>query len=86
MKQAYEYRPAPDHIRDRRTHVDLAEHLKQNRGVWAKVTTASTQNAAATMAWQIKQGVRAAFRPAGHYDAYSTGNDVIASYTGGVEQ
>lgn len=83
MTTKFEYRPGPTHARDRRTHVDLAEHLKQNPGVWAKVTTTGTQNAAANMAWQIKQGIRAAFRPAGHYDAYSTGNDVIASYTGG---
>lgn len=83
MTTKFEYRPGPTHARDRRTHVDIAEHLKQNPGVWAKVTTTGTQNAAANMAWQIKQGIRAAFRPAGHYDAYSTGNDVIASYTGG---
>ncbi|WP_404285240.1 hypothetical protein [Glutamicibacter arilaitensis] len=82
MTTQYEYRPGPSHVRERRAHSDVAEHLEENPGVWVKVTTTGTQNAAANMAWQIKKGVRAAFRPAGHFDAYSTGNEVVARYIG----
>ncbi len=74
----YEYRPAPTRVK----YQDLAEHMKNNPGVWVKVRTTDTEAGAWAAAQQIKNGRRAAFRPAGAYDAYTTGNDVIASYTG----
>ncbi len=80
---AYQQRPGPGHNRSRVTFQDLADHLQENPGQWYMVRKAATQNAAATHAYQIRTGRRAAFQPAGHYDAYSTGTEVIAQYTGG---
>ncbi|MDJ0319777.1 hypothetical protein [Pseudarthrobacter sp. PS3-L1] len=68
--------------RDRRSHLEVAEHLRKNPGVWALVRTAPNIQASASAAFQIRQGIRAAFRPAGHYDAYSHGNEVVARYVG----
>ncbi|MGL3805870.1 hypothetical protein ACSYDW_07195 [Paeniglutamicibacter sp. R2-26] len=79
----YESRPGPAHNRARPTYTHLAEHLQENPGEWFVVRTAPTHNAAASAAYQIKTGKRAAFRPADHYDAYATGTEVIARYTGG---
>lgn len=81
--QEFQYRPGPNVTRERRSHVEVAEHLKRNPGVWALIRTAPNNQAAASAAFQIRQGVRAAFRPAGHYDAYSHGTEVIARYIGG---
>lgn len=83
--QQFEYRPGPTVNRERRSHLAVAKHLKENPGVWAVVRTAPNATAAASAAYQIRQGVRAAFRPAGHYDAYSNGTEVVARYTGGNE-
>lgn len=83
MSNVYEYRPGPTHITERRSHKDHAEHMRQNPGVWVKVTTKTTLAAAYNMTWQIKNGGLASFRPAGAYDAYSNGREVIARYTGG---
>lgn len=81
--QQFQYRPGPTVNRDRRSYIEVAQHLKENPGVWAVVRTAPNTTAAASAAYQIRQGVRAAFRPAGEYDAYSNGLEVIARYTGG---
>jgi hypothetical protein len=78
----YEYRPGPSRYRSRQDYSHLAEHLKVNPGVWVKVRTATNSNSAASAAYQIRVGRRAAFRPAGQFDAYSEGADVIARYTG----
>lgn len=83
MSSTYEYRPGPAHVRERRSYTDLAEHMRKNPGVWVKVTTKTTLAAAYNMTWQIKNGGLASFRPAGHYDAYSDGTEVVARYTGG---
>ncbi|RKS19662.1 hypothetical protein DFO58_2163 [Arthrobacter sp. AG1021] len=77
----YEYRPTPVRIK----YQDLADHMKDNPGVWVKVRTANTEAAAWAAAQQIKTGRRAAFRPAGDYDAYTQGCDIVARYTGGQE-
>lgn len=75
----YEYRSAPTKIK----YLDIAEHMRQNPGTWIKVRTAPTLNAASAASQQIKNGVRAAFRPAGAFDSYTQGLDVIAAYVGG---
>jgi hypothetical protein len=74
----WEYRPGPQSIK----YTDLVGHLKVNPGVWVKVRTASSDNAAWSAAHQIKTGRRAAFRPAGHFEAYTEGCDIIARYVG----
>lgn len=79
---AYEYRQAPTRVK----YLDIANHLKENPGTWVKVRTAPNLNAAAAAAQQIKTGRRAAFRPAGTFDAHTEGCDVIAAYVGGAEQ
>lgn len=79
----FQYRPGPAVTRERRSHLEVAEHLKQNPGIWALVRTAPSPNAAASAAFQIRRGRRAAFRPAGDYDAYANGGEVIARYIGG---
>lgn len=76
--ETYEYRPAPKRIK----YQDLAEHMKRNPGVWVKVRTADSDAGAWAAAHQIKNGRRAAFRPAGTYDAYTQGNDIVACYIG----
>ena len=86
MSAVYEYRPGPSHVRERRSHKDHAEHMRKNPGVWVKVTDKTTLAAAYNMTWQIKNGGLASFRPAGAYDAYSNGTEVIARYTGRAEQ
>lgn len=78
---SYEYRPSPLRIK----YANLAEHMKTTPGVWVKVRTAPTEAAAWAAANQIKTGRRAAFRPAGAYDSYTNGLDVIAAYVGGGE-
>lgn len=82
MRPEYEYRPGPSKNRSRTQYGHLAEHLQQNPGVWVKVRTAPTQNAAAVASYQIRNGVRVAFRPAGEYDSYTEGRDIIARYVG----
>lgn len=74
----YEYRSGPS----RNKYGDFAKHLKQNPGVWAKLRTADTDAGAWAAAHQIKTGRRAAFRPAGEYDAYTQGRDVIVRFVG----
>ena len=76
---SFDYRPTPMRIK----YQDEAEHMKANPGTWVKVRTAPTEAAAWAAAQQIKTGRRAAFRPAGAYDAYTQGCDVIAAYVGG---
>lgn len=85
MIATYEYRPGPSRERNRQSYSHLAEHLKANPGVWVKVRTAPNANSAASAAYQIRVGRRAAFRPEGQFDAYSEGNDVIARYTGATQ-
>lgn len=80
--QAYEYREAPTRIK----YQDLADHMAANPNTWVKVRTANTESAAWAAAQQIKTGRRAAFRPAGAYDARTEGCDIIAAYVGGKEQ
>lgn len=82
MATRFEYRPGPRHHREREDYIDLANHMNENPGVWVKVRETPTPGAAAVAAYQIRTGVRKAFRPAGAYDAYSTGTEVIARYTG----
>lgn len=79
MSANYEYRPGPA----RNKYGALAKHLQENPGVWALVRTAETEAGAWAAAHQIKTGRRAAFRPEGHYDAYTQGRDIMARYTGG---
>lgn len=86
MIATYEYRPGPRRTRARSDYSNLAEHLKANPGVWVKVRTAPNPTAAASAAYQIRIGRRAAFRPAGQFDAYSDGNEVIARYYPGGAQ
>ena len=74
----YQYRPTPTRIK----YEDIAEKLRNNPGTHILVRTAPTESAAWAAAQQIKTGRRAAFRPAGHYDAHTQGRDVIATYTG----
>lgn len=85
MIATYEYRPGPRRTRSRADYSHLAEHLQANPGVWVKVRTAPNATAAASAAYQIRIGRRAAFRPVGKFDAYSDGCDVIACYTGGTD-
>lgn len=75
----YEHRTGPQAPK----YAHLANYLKENPGTWATVRTAETDNGAWVAAHQIRTGRRAAFRPAGHYDAYVEDRDVIACYTGG---
>lgn len=75
----YEHRVRPARIK----YEDFAQHLRDHPGEWVKVRTAETLNGAWAAAHQIKTGRRAAFRPEGHYDAYTEGCDVMARYTGG---
>ena len=75
---SYEYRHHPVRIK----YEDIAEEARNNPGQGVLVRTAPTESAAWAAAQQIKNGRRAAFRPAGHYDAYTQGCDVIATYTG----
>ena len=82
MSTAYEYRPGPAHVRERRSYTDIAQHMQENPGVWVKVATKPTLAASYNMTWQIKNAGLAAFRPAGAFDAYSNGHEVIARYTG----
>lgn len=82
MIGTYEQRPGPPRGRTRSDYTDLTEHLKANAGAWFKVRTAENAGAAASAAYQIRIGRRAAFRPAGDFDAYSEGADVIARYRG----
>lgn len=67
-------------VRDK--YADLVAELKQRPQEWVKVRTAPTDAAAWSAAQQIKTGRRAAFRPAGEFEAYTTGCDVMARYVG----
>lgn len=74
----YEHRTGPQPNK----YAHLAKHLQDNPGTWAKVRTAETDNGAYVAAHQIRTGRRAAFRPAGHYEAYAEDREVIARYVG----
>jgi hypothetical protein len=59
-----------------------SSELRQNPGRWALLTTKPTPRAAWSTVWAINTGHLTAFRPAGHFEAYSRGTDVYARYLG----
>ena len=79
---SYEYRPGPKHPRQRDDYIAFAQHLIDNPGVWVKMRTAPTWKTAGTAAYKVRNGQLKAFQPAGAFDAYSTGREVIARYIG----
>lgn len=80
--KAFEERPEPKHNRTMYDYTELIEHLKENPGKWVLVRTAPTSNAANVGAFQIRRGTPTCFGPAGTFDAYASGNEIIATYTG----
>lgn len=65
--------------------IDVAAACKKEPGEWFKVRSATTEHSASSLRAKIKSGVRAAFRPAGDFDAYAKKTadaawDIFASY------
>ncbi|QCX77872.1 hypothetical protein C9F11_21200 [Streptomyces sp. YIM 121038] len=69
-------------------HADTAKKLKAQPHAWCRVQKRKKRGDAATAAYQIRNGILAAFRPAGAFEAKSkTVNDeffVYARYVGGA--
>ncbi|MGW8329427.1 hypothetical protein ACWGLE_16135 [Streptomyces sp. NPDC055897] len=69
-------------------HADAARKLKAQPNEWARVQKRKKRGDAATAAYQIRNGLLAAFRPAGAFEAKSktVGDDyfVYARYVGGA--
>ncbi|QDK01921.1 hypothetical protein SEA_VIBAKI_41 [Arthrobacter phage Vibaki] len=78
MDSTPEHRPGP--ARDK--YSDLVAYLKKHPAEWVKLRTASTNAAAWAAAHQIRTGRRAAFRPAGEFEAYTQGPDIVVRYIG----
>lgn len=78
----FETRPGPDEVTRGGKYQAVADYMKEHPGTWVKVRTAPTEAAAWSAAQQIKAGRRAAFRPAGDFETYTTGRDVVARYVG----
>jgi hypothetical protein len=58
--------PAP---RPRARHRPAADALRARPGEWAHVTTHSTAQSSASLAYAIRAGKYAAYTPAGHFEA-----------------
>lgn len=52
-------------------HADTAKKLKAQPRAWARVQQRRTRGDAASAAYQIRNGILAAFRPAGSFEAKS---------------
>ncbi|WP_411143078.1 hypothetical protein [Streptomyces sp. x-80] len=67
-------------------HSETATLLRANPGQWAQIQQRTKRSDAATAAYQVRNGILAAFRPAGAYEAKSLTNDgkflVFARYVG----
>lgn len=57
-----------------------AEEARSRPGVWFTLQTKDTEEKAWCAAQQIKSGRRAAFRPAGSFEAVTRGKDVLIRY------
>ena len=79
-----EPRPAPERTPKQppTDYAAIAKNLTEHPGEYFLVLTASTATVAATRANDIRSGSKPMFTPAGAYDAYSSGNEVIAAYVG----
>lgn len=61
----------------------VAEQLREDPpNWWRKLPLAPTADAAKSLAYRIREGRSAAFRPSGHYDASSKGRVVEVTYLG----
>ena len=75
----------PDPFADRILYRPEAKEARENPDKWFRLQTKDTPERAWTAAAQIKAGRRAAFRPAGTYDAVARGCDVLIRYLGRSE-
>lgn len=62
---------------------EQAAALRSSPGQWATIILAGSPNAAWCHAQAVKTGRRAAFRPAGSFQAVTRECEVIARYVGG---
>lgn len=70
-------------ITDRVVHRAEAEEARSHPGVWFKLLSKDSEPKAWNTATQIRNGTRAAFRPAGSFEAAARGKDVLIRYVGG---
>ena len=59
-----------------------AAELRANPKRWALIITRPTDKSASQFAFRIRNGLNAAWRPAGTFEAVSRGCDVYARYMG----
>lgn len=68
--------------------IDIANMLRTSPGRWARIGERETPGSARSRAHQIRQGVLAAYRPAGHFEAVARTVDgayvIYARYVGEV--
>ncbi|TXS35089.1 hypothetical protein [Streptomyces sp. t39] len=55
----------------RTKHLQAAEAVRARPGEWARIGCYGSRDAAASVAWQIRKGVRSAWRPVGAFQAVS---------------
>lgn len=67
----------------RTKYTEAADYMRDNPGVWIKITSFPKRQSAGNLAHLIRHGQHEAFQP-GTFDASSRGCDVIACYKGDV--
>ena len=73
----------PDPQAFRIKYLEEAEEARSNPGQWFRLLTKDSNNAAWSASQQVKNGRRAAFRPAGSFDSVARDCDVLICYIGG---
>ena len=63
-----------------------AAELRANPKRWALIITRPTDKSASQFAFRIRNGLNAAWRPAGTFEAVSRGCDVYARYVGDPDE
>ncbi|MFE6737563.1 hypothetical protein [Streptomyces tubercidicus] len=62
-------------------HTEIVAQLRARPNEWARIQERDKPGDAAGVAYQIRKGILAAFRPAGHFEAKSrTVNDTFCVY------
>lgn len=84
------FEPVPPPRRSQRAF-EIAEELRAHEGEWARIADYDSPNLASNYCHRIRNGVAAAFRPAGNFESQArTGDDgrgyVWARYIGGRAQ
>jgi co-chaperonin GroES (HSP10) len=69
-------------VSDRVLYQAEAEEARAHPGVWFTLQTKDSEAKAWAAAQQIKDGRRAAFRPARSFDAVTRGREVLIRYIG----